>query len=212
MKKVICTDAECMNLTLKKEYEVLNEWKERGRIKPYEPYDVYLIIDDTGNESVEPSCLFKDVEDNTYNFSDLLNELVDTQFEVKYKSGNTDTSYIVIKKHNDDRGKYLQWDSGDEEFDDEVTIDEKIFNATFTKIEKSLISLSFDEAISKDDVLYRVEHEHMDNWLSYQALQKSKEYLEFNQLMELLSEIPADELKVVLMYGRWYIKEIGKSC
>jgi hypothetical protein len=59
MKKVRCIDEECNNLTFDKEYEVLDTWKEISRLKPYSIYDVYLVIDDTGNKSVEPCCLFK---------------------------------------------------------------------------------------------------------------------------------------------------------
>lgn len=67
-------------------------------------------------------------------------------------------------------------------------------------------SVSFEEVLQVDNVKCRIEHEYMNDWMSLRSLEKSKEYLEFNQLMELLSEIPADELKVVLKYGRWYLE------
>ncbi|CAI3617628.1 hypothetical protein [Clostridium neonatale] len=60
--KVKCIDEECTNLTFRKEYEVIEKRKEKSNMKPYEDYLVYLIIDDTGNKSVEPCCLFKEIK------------------------------------------------------------------------------------------------------------------------------------------------------
>lgn len=57
--KVKCIDKECTNLTFGKKYEVIKTWEEKSRINPQDSYRVYLVIDDTGNESVEPICLFE---------------------------------------------------------------------------------------------------------------------------------------------------------
>jgi len=60
--KVKCICSDCDNLTFKKEYKVLKSWVEKSKLKPYESYAVYLIIDDFGNKSVEPCCLFNQIE------------------------------------------------------------------------------------------------------------------------------------------------------
>ena len=58
MKMVKCNDKYSTNLTYGMEYEVLDYWTEKSGIKPYNPYSVYLVIDDTGSKSVEPQCIF----------------------------------------------------------------------------------------------------------------------------------------------------------
>lgn len=200
MKQVLCIDNKDLDieLTLNKVYQLLNESEDR-----------YTIIDDSCNKGHYYKSNFKIVD--VYSFNDLLDNPIDTQFEVRYEKGGIDASYINVKQYSDDRGKYLKWDSVDEDNFEEVTINEKILKATFIRVEKQPEPVSFQEVVNKDCILCRVEHEHINGWLSYQSLQKVNEYLEFNQLMELLSELPSDELKIVLKYGRWYIKEIGKS-
>jgi hypothetical protein len=56
--KVKCNDLNAYNLTFAKVYEVLDSWVEKSKMYPFELYDVYLVIDDTGNKSVEPCCIF----------------------------------------------------------------------------------------------------------------------------------------------------------
>lgn len=56
--KVKCKDKHSDNLTFGKEYIVIGRHIAKSQIKPCNSYEVYTIVDDTGNQSNEPSCLF----------------------------------------------------------------------------------------------------------------------------------------------------------
>jgi hypothetical protein len=143
-----------------------------------------------------------------YNFNELLEEDINTQFEVKYKDGNTDISYITVQKHEDDRGKYLEWDSGDEEFNEEVTITEKMSQATFIKVEKLLKPVSFMEVVNSDRRCkvdyYRInelieEEDSGFEWLT--------QYQNLDNIMNTLSrEFNTIAFKEIIAKGKWYLE------
>jgi hypothetical protein len=182
-----------LNVTKGNKYEVYQEdekyyWIKKNRY---------------GASSFYPKKWFKKVDETTeLNIIEAMKMPIGTEFEVIIDGEKYNMIAKISKSKQDNNEKELVWDN---RAYIKVSITESILNAKFIQIQKPV---TFQEVIDKDCILCRVEHEHMNGWLSLNSLEKAKEYLEFNQLMELLSELPSDELKVVLKYGRWYIKEI----
>lgn len=196
MKKVKCIDNNgAEELNLEKTYYV----KKEDSV-------FYTISVKEGTMASYLKWRFEEIKSNDeLNIIEASNMPVGTEFKIVYQNGNIDSWGCKVTEGGTEN--LLSWIPND----NSIGGTQDIINAKFIVIEK-LKPVKFQEVIDKDCILCRVEHEHINSWLSYQSLQKVKEYLEFNQLMELLSELPSDELKIVLKYGKWYIKEIGKSC
>lgn len=208
-----------------KEYEGVNEVKnvefmvecliEDINVSKGSKYEVYqedeknywIKENKHGTSSFYPKHWFVKIleEKKELNIIEASNMPIGTEFKIVYQNGNIDGWRCKVTEGSSK--KLLSWTPND----NSIGGTQDIINAKFIVIEKQK-PVPFQEVIDKDCILCRVEHEHVNSWLSYESLQKTKEYLKFNQLMGLLSELPSDELKIVLKYGRWYIKEIGKSC
>lgn len=107
--KARCKDKESGNLTFGKEYGVLGKWQEdNNQMKPYGPYWVCLIIDDTGNKSVEPCCIFEEVKEDN-----LIVECIDSKdkesgltINKKYPVIKVKSKGYLIKNDNDEIEEY----------------------------------------------------------------------------------------------------------
>ena len=201
MKKVICTDAECTNLTYKKEYEVLNKWKQKSKIKPYESYDVYLVIDDMGNESAEPSCLFEDIEEKELNIIEASNMPLGTEFEIKYQNGKTDTWKCKVVEG--DSNNLLSWISND----NSIGGTQDIINAKFIII-KTQKPVSFMEAVSSEKNMIKVDIEDIICGLSENMKEQLREYNTIGATLYCLSNHFTNESLVkIFQEGKWYIED-----
>lgn len=169
----------------------------------------YKIKNDGGNYVWYDKEYFEIVEEkNKLNIIEAMKMPIGTEFKVIFNDEVIENNTMIIYQSLDnDKNKHMDWKCHPK--DTFMKPYDFLINGIFIPIEKPV---SFQEVIDKDCILCRVEHEHINSWLSPDSIEKINEYLEFNKLMELLSELPSDELKIVLKYGRWYIKEIVKSC
>ena len=157
----------------------------------------YITTDDEGELNGYAKKLFEEV--NEMNIIEASNMPIGTEFKIVYQNGGIDSWKCKVAEGGSNN--ILAWVHND----NSIGGTQDLINAKFIVIEKQK-PVPFQEVIDKDCILCRVEHEHINGWLSPDSIEEVKKYLEFNKLMELLSELPSDELKIVLKYGRWYIK------
>jgi len=96
--KVRCINKECTNLTFKKEYEAIKKWKEESKMKPNNSFGMYLVVDDSRNESVETCCLFEEVKEDI-----LIVECIDNESQEKFLTLNK--KYEILEENN--RGYFI---------------------------------------------------------------------------------------------------------
>lgn len=206
MKKVKCTDAECTNLTYKKEYQVLNKWKEKSRIKPYEPYDVYLVIDDTGNESVEPSCLFEDIEEKKeLNIIDAMKMPVGTEFEVIFDNEKIENNTMIIYRSltSDNECKHMDWKCHPQ--DTFMKPYDFLINGIFIPVQNPV---SFMEAVASEKNMIKVDIEGIIYGMSDNLKEQLREYNTIGATLYCLSNYFTNESLVkIFQEGKWYIED-----